>query len=364
MPTIASVHAALTRLITSGAYAGDRLPAERELCEVLGASRTTIRRVIAKLEGEGIVRRGDTGRVEILGGAEAGRLRRIAFLAPAFESAGTVRWEGALRRMVGVRHPGLHVASLRFVGWEDPILSEVKRGCEGVFILPGTQAAPQRVLELLAGPGAAVACLERDLSPVGIPSVQLYAQSCIAVVLDHIFAHGHRKIGWLNTQPECPVIDANRQAYHCWMQTHQCNGPLISEPVIPFEDPVPRARDLMRRCLQEHPDVTAWLCSVMQTARGAIRAIHDQGMIAGREVSVATIDGEQQEELNVPSLACIANLDPEPYLALCLDWMLTGHTRSWPGPLLIQPARYGFHAGESLARITPDRDSSPGRRTD
>lgn len=351
MPSVATVHASLTRLIAGGAYAGDRLPPERELGEVLGASRTTIRRVLARLETEGIVSRADNGRVQILRGTEAGRMRRIAFIAPAFESAGTVRWESALRRVVALRHPGLHVASLRFVGWEDPLFNEVKRGFDGVFILAGSQPPPPRTLEVLTNDGAAITCLENDLSAAGVPSLCLYTPACVQTLLDHVYAHGHRRIGWLNTQPACPIVLARQQAYQVWMEAHRCTGPLVSEPVVPFEDPIPPARDLMRRCLQLHPEVTVWLCSVIQTARGAIRAIYDQGKIAGREVSVVTIDGERQEDLNVPSLACVANIDPDPYIALCLNWMLAGATRTWSGPLLVQPAAVGFHAGESLARL-------------
>ncbi len=351
MPSVAIVHASLTRLIAGGAYVGDRLPPERELGEVLGASRTTIRRVLARLETEGIVSRADNGRVQILRGGGAGRMRRIAFVAPAFESAGTVRWESALRRVIAARHPQVQVASLRFISWEDPLFMEAKRGFEGVFILSGSQPTSVRALEVLTGAGAAVASLENDLSSSGIPSLCLYTPSCMQTVLDHIHAHGHRRIGWLNTQPENPVVLARQQAYQEWMRAHRCDGPLVSEPVVPFEDPTPRARDLMRRSMQRHPEVTAWLCSVVQSARGAIRAIHDRGQIAGRDLSVATIDGEHQEELNVPSLACAASVDPDPYLALCLAWMLAGEPRTWNGSLLVQPAKNGFHAGESLARI-------------
>lgn len=353
MASVPAVHAALTRLIASGAYAGDRLPAERELCEVLGASRTTVRRVIARLADEGVVSRGDTGRVLILRGPQGGSLRRIAFVAPAFESAGIVRWEGALRRAAARRHPGLHIASLRFTGWEDPVLGEVKRGCDGVFLLPGAEPPPARMLELLAGPGAAVASLEADCSAAGMPSLRLYPGACVASVLDSIYAHGHRRIGWLNTQPECPITAGNQALCRAWMQARGIDGPIVSDPVVPFEDPAPRARAAMQRCLREHPAVTAWLCSVVHTARGAIRAIHDHGLVAGREVSVATIDGEFQEDLNVPSLACAAAVDPEPHLALCLAWMLAGDARRWNGPLLVQPASHGFHAGESLARLSP-----------
>lgn len=351
MTTVPDACRTLTGLITSGSFAGGRLPSERELGEVLGVSRTTVRKVLDQLAKDGVLARSPTGRAQVLRGHEAGRLRRIAFIAPAFASTGAGRWEDALRQTLE-RHPGVHLASLRFRSWDEPLFREAARGCDGVFLLPGGESPTDRVRQALVGPGAApVASLGIDLSAWGVPSLMLHHTASVHQILDRMHELGHRRIGWLNSQPVCSSVAARTQAFQVWMAAHRLDGPLVSDPVAPFQDPTRRGHSLMRRCLDQHPDVTAWLCSVIYTARGAIRAIHDRGMVAGRELSIATIDGEQHEDFCVPTLACAAAVDPEPYLALCVQWMLAGPARSWHGPLLVQPAEPRFHPGESLGPV-------------
>lgn len=338
----------LSELLASGSFAGGRLPPERELGEILGVSRSTVRKVLARLATDGVLTRGATGRAELVRSHAAGGLRRIAFVAPAFASTGIAHWEDALRRVLA-RHPGVHLASLRFRTWDEPLFRDAARGCDGIFLLPGGEAPGPRARQALLEPGMApVASLGIDLTGWGVPSLIPHPPGCVHRVLDHIHAQGHRRIGWLNTQPVCTATAARQQAWQVWMAAHGFDGPLVSEPVEPFRDPTPAAHALMGRCLERHPAVTAWLCSVIYTARGAIRAIHDRGLVAGRDISVATIDGELQEDYMVPSLACAAAVDPEPYLALCLAWMLARPQQAWQGPLLLQPAEHRVHPGESL----------------
>ena len=361
MAEFSDAHRRLAHLITSGAYVAGRLPSERALGESLGISRTTVRKVLAQLEQDGVLARSSTRRAQIARSLDGtGSMRRIAFIAPAFTSAGTGHWEDGLRRALAA-HPGAHLSSLRYRSGDDLVFAEAARGYDGVFVLMGAEGADERVREALIGPGLApVVSLEQDLSRWGVPSLRLFPPTCVHRVLDEMHALGHRRIGCLNTQPEDSIIAADLQAWQVWMAARGCRGPLLSEPIAPFGDPMPKAHVLMGRALADHPEVTAWLCLTLEAVRGAIRAVHDAGMVAGREVSLCSIDGQGQEDYLVPSLACIATVDPTPYLAIGLDWMLAGQRRPWPGALHFTPVENRFHPGESLGPVrapaTADRD--------
>ncbi len=66
-PIAQQVATRLRQMIESGRWRpGDRLPAERELCDDLSTSRVSLRRALALLVGEGMVRRHDRARAEVL----------------------------------------------------------------------------------------------------------------------------------------------------------------------------------------------------------------------------------------------------------------------------------------------------------
>ncbi len=351
-PVASTAQACLARLIASGVYVAGRLPSERALEEILGVSRTTVRKVIAKLRQDELLSSSRRRAQDARAPRRTPGAPRIAFIAPAFASAGVGRWEDGVRRCLAARHPRARLDSLRYRSRGDPLFREAARGFDGIFLLLGAEAADERLHAALVGPGLApVLSLEQDLTGWGIPTLDLFPAAGIATVLDRVHALGHRRIGCLNTQPEDAVVAARIAAWRAWLAARRCQGPLVSEPVAPFEDPLPRAHRLMQRCLDRHAGVTAWLCTVVQVARGAIRAIHDRGLVAGREVSIATLDGELQEDYLVPSLACVAPPDPVSCLGKALSWMLAGPRRSWRGPLRVQPRAQRFHPGESLGPV-------------
>ncbi len=85
MHLVTAVDEVSDRLLTAIALGeflpGDRLPAERELCRLLGVSRTTVREAVARLKAAGVVdiRRGRSGGAHVLdswSGASAGAVRR------------------------------------------------------------------------------------------------------------------------------------------------------------------------------------------------------------------------------------------------------------------------------------------------
>lgn len=346
-----TTHRRLAHLITSGAYVVGKLPSERDLSASLGVSRNTVRKALAQLADEGVLARAPRRRVQIARGRDGGA-RRIAFIAPAFASVGPARHEDSLRRVLADRHPDVHLASLRYRSTEEPLFREAARGFDGVFLLLGSEGPDERLRQALIGPDLApVMGLVQDLSAWGVPFIDLFPPVCVHVMLDRMHALGHRRIGCLNTQPIDPIIAGFARAWQVWMAAHGYSGPMVSEPVRPFEDPTPKAHALMRAALAQHDEVTAWLCLTPEVVRGAIRAVHDTGMVAGREIAVCGIDGQGLEDYLVPSLACIATPDPAPYFAMGLEWMLAGPQRVWHGPLRISPIENTFHPGESLGPV-------------
>ena len=100
----------IRRAIHIGAYLpGDKLPAERQLAEQMGVSRTTVREALRVLEGEGYVEshRGATGGIVVLDqSASEDRIRPVVVERMAeFEELFDFRIaiEGAAARLAAVR---------------------------------------------------------------------------------------------------------------------------------------------------------------------------------------------------------------------------------------------------------------------
>ena len=100
----------IRRAIHIGTYLpGDKLPAERQLAELMGVSRTTVREALRVLEGEGYVesRRGATGGIVVLDqSASEERIRPVVVARLAeFEELFDFRMavEGAAARLAAAR---------------------------------------------------------------------------------------------------------------------------------------------------------------------------------------------------------------------------------------------------------------------
>jgi DNA-binding FadR family transcriptional regulator len=110
----------IRRAIHIGTYLpGDKLPAERQLAEQMGVSRTTVREALRVLEGEGYVEshRGATGGIVVLDqSASEERIRPVvAARMPEFEELFDFRAavEGAAARLAAVRRTEADLAKLQ-----------------------------------------------------------------------------------------------------------------------------------------------------------------------------------------------------------------------------------------------------------
>jgi len=95
---VAAVCEQIEEQIFSGEFAAGRaLPPERELCRMLGVSRTPIREALARLERAGLVAVRHGGETMVLDYRETAGLDLLPRLA--FDAAGRVRVSGASSMM-------------------------------------------------------------------------------------------------------------------------------------------------------------------------------------------------------------------------------------------------------------------------
>ena len=90
----------------------------------------------------------------------------------------------------------------------------------------------------------------------------------------------------------------------------------------------------------------ALFCLSLPAAIGAIRALKDNGLEAGKDVAICVVDGELQAKLHCPSITSLERPDMKPYIKICIDWLLDPSSE-WNGNLLFEASNVRIHQGES-----------------
>lgn len=334
----------LERRIRHGDYLGQDLPAERELALEIGVSRMTARKAVQRLVESGLLQRQPNGRVAVSKGKEEGALR-VAFLVPTLTSMDVELWRMGLEHVAHKFNASMR--TILYVHWDDPAILEALDAFDGVFLNPNSEPIPERIVERLREARRGVAILGRDMSAMGLPSVDLFPPAAVQQLLDHLAALGHRTIDCFNIQTVDSVIAARIEQWNLWRAANQMEGRLLGDPVRPYMD-VPRAQayQQMNKLLDEGWNGTALCCTTAPAAIGAMRALRDRKIEVGKDVSVGVINDEGMGRYLSPSLTSIEMPEPDSYLAVCLDWMRRQGS-GWMGPLLLQANKLSLFVGES-----------------
>jgi len=347
MGSYRSVVELLTKRILQGDYAISGLPGERELASDAGVSYMTARKAVQQLIADGLVLRGANGRIEINRIGEGRRLLTIAFVSPTFASADIERWRLELDRCC--QPFGARIRPLLYVHWDDPLVLDCLTGFDGVFLVPINEPMPPRLLTRFRSHHHPLVILDEDWSALGIPSISLFPARFIHRLLDHLGGLGHRRIDCINVQPENPVIASRIEQYRMWIAGHGCQGELIHEPVQPYERPLGAGYRAMKRQLEGGKEIAPVLLAVtVPAAIGAARALHEHGLVVGKDLAIGVINGEGAAAYQVPSLTALEAPDAQSYLKRCLTWMSAGGG-AWSGNLLMEPREVPLVIRESTA---------------
>lgn len=325
-----------------------RLPGERGLAVELGLSRQTIRRAIDQLVEEGLLLRGETGRLSVNPALAAdGRDPRplIAFLNPGGVSPETLLWrEGVLGALA---NDDVVVRSLSYEHYSDPAISAALEGFDGIFFLPlSTEPTPSWLASRMVAARARVVVLDHNESEAGLRSVIVFPFAAGHKLLDHLRGLGHRRIDCFNIQPNNPVIAARIQIWREHLDQHGLRGELVNHPA---DGTLAAAhKQFARRIADGGPLGTALYCTTAMAAIGAIRALHEQGFRIGPDISVCAVNDEGYGPYLIPSLTSLQATPRTQYLRKPATWLLTG--KGWAKPSLHQPDDAPLFLGESTGR--------------
>jgi DNA-binding LacI/PurR family transcriptional regulator len=345
MPTILrtkDVTDLIEQRIINGEYSLRKIPSERELSEEIGVARMTARKALNLLVEKKVLNRKPTGRLEIP--LQTGlKQPQIGLLISSFRSENAAIWRNAALRAAGQLK--LNVRTIFYSSWDDLVLRDAIDGLDGVFLLPRSDPPPKWILKRLENHKCPIVVLEYDMTELGLPSIKLFPPIFIQQLLDYLYELGHRSIDCLNTQGMNPSTNVRIEQWKFWKKIHNVKGQLINKD--PEGISIPRfTRNLFSKSIKNRDlDATAIMCTSTPAAKGVIRAIHDNGLTPGKDISVCAVDGELLSDLETPSLTSLERPDTTPYLIRCIEWMLSGE--KWKGPKIIDVSGVKLSKGES-----------------
>jgi LacI family transcriptional regulator len=220
--------------------------------------------------------------------------------------------------------------------WKPKLMQEYpkllkKRGAEGLLVL-NTNADFDSTLPVVA----ISAHFEKD----GVTNVIIDHTKAAELAIQHLYDGGHRKIAFMkgdrhimDTEPRWKAMMAVAQRFGVQPapeRTVQVKSNSWS-PLVGYEP--------TRQLLGATRDFTALVCFNDTAALGAIRALHEVGMLVPRDVSVMGFDDIVGAEFNVPSLTTIRQpLDAMGRKAaqILLDRIAHPHVK-YPPNVLMQP---------------------------
>lgn len=329
-------------------HAAYRLPGERGLAVELGLSRQTIRRAVDQLLEEGLLLRGETGRLSVNPALAAdGRDPRplIAFLNPGGVSPETKLWRDGITGALD--NQDVVVRSLSYEHYSDPAISAALEGFDGVFFLPlASEPTPSWLASRMVASRVRVVVLDHDESAAGLRSVIVFPFAAGNKLLDHLRKLGHRRIDCVNVQAHNPVIAARIQVWRDYLERHGLEGELISQPSDGTL--VSAYRQLSRRLAAGRATAGALYCTTAMAALGSMRALHEHGFAIGGAISVCAVNDEGLGPYLIPSLTSLSAIPRAQYLRKAAAWLLKG--KGWATPSLHQPEDAPLFVGESTGR--------------
>ena len=336
----------IERRIREGDYLLSDIPSERKIAEETGVSYMTARRAVLKLLDQNVLIRRPSGALDVHPAyAERAKPAEVVLLYPAYPSTYLTQLRGLVSDFAQKQTFGLRPA--QFVHWDETTVVEAVEQARGTLIIPYGSEIPSRLVERFRS--NKVVILDGDFTDDGLPSIRLFADSCIERVMDHLYDLGHRHVDCINTQNRNPEIDRRIDIWDRWIIKRSVQGRLWDAPAPVFTDPTIVAyRQMLHLIDSKQSAATAFIGTTCPAVIGAMRACWERGVRVGRDISISAINIEPPAEFFCPSITGLNTPDLSEVLEKCFHWFSSRHT--WRGPHLIEPTESSLFEGESTGQ--------------
>jgi DNA-binding LacI/PurR family transcriptional regulator len=338
----------ITQRLRNGDYLLNDLPGERKLAIEFGVSHMTGRRAIQHLVEKGVLPPRPVGRAVVRRSTGEHALN-IAFVQPAFSSPIYNEWRIALEQVVGDLRG--NVRTVPYVSWHDPVLAGVlDSSFDGIFLIPLPNQPSLLLQQRLQKSRDRLVTLFEDMTHLGIPCVDGINPGSIDGLIEHLHGLGHRRVDCLNTEPNSQIIQRRIDVWAEGIKRRGMQGQLRNHAVEPFAAPDQRAYEVASELLKSDQfSASAIFCTTLGMSVGLLRAMYEQRIKVGKDISVCIPDGTNRARLMTPSLTTLETSDLNALLGRATQWIIRGG-REWDGSLKIEVTNAKVVCGESTGK--------------
>jgi len=346
------VAASIRQLIRDRALWGSYLPPEREMAELLGVNRGTLRKGLEVLDSQGVIgRRQGRGTLVLSRNGRRGARVLVAsnMRLPARE---TYFAEITTGLTIGASDEAWNVVfhtSLRQPERWDALLRELERGeLDGAILVSLTERSTvEEILRRWKGPAVLV---DHHYSDLPLTSVVDDSRGGARAAAEHLLALGHRRIGYLGVSDP----QTNPWRFEGYCQALRAAG-LEADPrlVVPCHASVPEGRAAAEQLLSLPEPPTAIMAFDDTRAWGAWEAVEARGLAVGRDVAIVGYGDAAPPAGRAAELSTV-HIDPHGMGQAAveeLNRLISGE--SAPGKLVELPAELVVRGSSREARPAP-----------
>jgi DNA-binding LacI/PurR family transcriptional regulator len=340
----------LEKRLLDGTYHVEDFPSERQLSQETGLSLTCVRRAVVGALDQGLLERGDNGRLFPAARFTSRALPlKVAMLAPVDGSYASSAWLNGVTKAVRARKGILR--PYYYLDEDDPVLLRtLGESYDLIFMIPPPEITSLLKTRFKQNKNRIVS-LYRDLTEYGIPLLDNSPLYGMRMLLDHLRRLGHRRIDCIRCRRSGREFEKRIDHWQNFLKEHGLQGQLhdASENRDPEIDR--RVWHFMRNRFKESSlRATALVSLTTESAIGVLRAARDAKLEIPRDFSLAAFAPSIRTELITPSVTSLEEPGIEQIVHKALDLFLNNKPDKIP--LFIEPDEISVFEGESTRRCS------------